>query len=322
MASVLFLLLIIIVAAALCAVSEAALLSLSSIKVRLMVEDNKPNSKDLFFLKENISQSIASIVILNNIITIVGSIFIGELVVIRFGNKWLGWTSAIVTMLIIVCGEIVPKTFGERYKETIGLIIAKPFRFIVWVLKPVVFLTTQLSKPFIEGKTAPRVTEKEIRAMLSLARKEGTVERDEEILCHRVFKLNDVRAVHIMRPIDSIFAFSADKSLENLKDEIINARYSRIAVYDKDPADIVGMVQHRVLLREIAKDNYKATVRDFMVPPIFVNWFIRADELLEKFQAYHQHLFVVQDSQGKDVGLVSMEDVLEELFGEIFDEKG
>jgi CBS domain containing-hemolysin-like protein len=81
------------------------------------------------------------------------------------------------------------------------------------------------------------------------------------------------------------------------------------------------VVQQRVLLREIAKDNEKAQVRDFMQAPIFVSWFMKADTLLEKFQVTNQHLFIVQDARGKDVGLVTMEDVLEELFGEIYDER-
>jgi putative hemolysin len=157
--------------------------------------------------------------------------------------------------------------------------------------------------------------------MLKLGHDAGTVEMDEAVLCTRVFKLNDVRAFQIMRPIEQIFAFPAGKMLGEIREDIIGAPYSRIAVFDRDPLDIVGKVQHRVLLREIAKDNYRAVVRDFMTKPIFVNWFTKADELLEKFQVYHQHLFIVQDTHGKDVGIVTMEDVLEELFGEIYDEK-
>ena len=182
-------------------------------------------------------------------------------------------------------------------------------------------LIIQMTKPFVQDSKLPRVTEDEIKMMLKLARAEGTVEMDEEVLCNRVFKLNDVRAAQIMKPMDQIYALPAHKTLADVKEDIINSRFSRIAVYDKDPLDIVGTVQHRILLREIAKDNYQAHVRDFMKEPIFVNWFTKADALLEKFQVYHQHLFIVQDSKGKDVGLVTMEDVLEELFGEIYDEK-
>ena len=168
---------------------------------------------------------------------------------------------------------------------------------------------------------APKVTEDEIKIMLKLGRDAGTVEVDEENLCGKVFKLNDVKASNIMRPIDQIYALKAEQNLLDLKDSILTSQYSRIAVYKGDLSKIVGIVQQRVLLREIAKDNYGAKVEDFMTRPIFVNENEKADDLLSKFQAYHQHLFIVQDKKGRNIGIVSMEDVLEELFGEIYDEK-
>ncbi len=301
--------------------AEAALLSLPLIRARILLDEKRHHAKDLMYLKEHISMTIASIVIVNNAINIIGSIFIGQQIALRFGNQWLGLASAGLTFTIIVLAEIIPKTIGERYKIVVSLHTAKWVRILVWTLKPVVLFMTYLTRPFVLGKGLPRVTEDEIKMMLKLGRDSGTVEMDEAVLCDRVFRLNDLRAFQLMKPIDQILALPADKTLGELREEIINSRFSRLAVYDKDPKDFVGMVQHRVLLREIAKDNYNAKLREFMTVPIFVNWFMKADELLEKFQAYHQHLFIVQDTNGKDVGLVTMEDVLEELFGEIYDEK-
>ncbi len=311
----------IILASGLCSMSEAAVLSLPLVRARILREEKRRNSKDLLYVKENITHTIASIVIVNNAINIVGSIFVGQQIATRFGNQWLGVASTVLTFSIIVISEIIPKTIGERHKIRLSLFFAKPLRGLLWLFRPLVTLIMRTTKPFVKGQQLPRVTEDEIKMMLKLARAEGTVEMDEEVLCNRVFKLNDIRAVQIMKPMDQIYALPADKTLADVKEDIINSRFSRIAVYDKDPLDIVGTVQHRILLREIAKDNYRAKVRDFMTEPIFVNWFTKADGLLEKFQAYHQHLFIVQDSKGKDVGLVTMEDVLEELFGEIYDEK-
>ncbi|MBI5149535.1 MAG: HlyC/CorC family transporter [Candidatus Omnitrophica bacterium] len=322
MISVLILFLSVVGASALCSMAEAAVLSLPLIRARILYEQNRRHAKDLLYLKENISHTLACIVILNNSINIAGSIFIGEEVAMRFGNQWLAIASTVMTFSIIVAGEIIPKTIGERHKIPLSLFFAKPLRLILWIMRPVIDLVLGLTKPFLAGQPLhPRATEEEIRIMLQMGRAEGTVETDEEVLCGRVFKLNDVRAAQIMRPIDQIYALPADKTLEELKEAIISSRFSRIAVYDKDPHDIVGTVQQRTLLAEIAKDNYRARVRDFMTKPVFVNWLIKADALLEKFQAYNQHLFIVQDSHGKDVGVVTMEDVLEELFGEIYDEK-
>ena len=102
-----------------------------------------------------------------------------------------------------------------------------------------------------------------------------------------------------MKPIENIYALSADENLIDAKDSILGSQYSRIAVYDKDISKIIGIAQQRILLREIAKDNYEAKVRDFMSRPIFVNENEKADDLLSKFQAYHQHLFIVQDKNKK-----------------------
>jgi len=311
----------VIVASGVCSMSEAAILSLPFVRSRILLEEKRKNSRDLFYIKENISLAIASIVIVNNAVNIVGSIFVGQLVVQKFGNQWLGITSTVLTFSIIIAAEIIPKTIGERFKVPISLFFAKPIRIIIWIFRPMVGLIIKLAKPFVSAQKLPKVTEEEIKMMLKLGRDSGTVEMDEEVLCNRVFKLNDLRAYQIMKPIDEIYSLSANKTLAEVRDAIINSRFSRIAVYDKDPLDVVGVVQHRILLREIAKDNYNAHVREFMVKPIFVNWFTKADTLLERFQAYRQHMFIVQDVNGKDVGIVTMEDVLEELFGEIYDEK-
>src|SRR5207237_350845 len=110
------------------------------------------------------------------------------------------------------------------------------------------------------------------------------------------------------------------KTLTEVKDKIIASPYNRIVVFDQNPSHIVGIVQHRMLLREMAKNN-NAKVSTIMLKPIFVNHNMKLDALMEKFQTFHQHLFIVRDNLGKNIGLVSMEDVLEELFGEIYDEK-
>ncbi len=321
MISLLILFVGIIVLSGVCSMAEAAILSLPVVRARILREEGRKHSKDLLYIKENITSVITAIVVLNNFINIVGSIFLGQQVASRFGQQWLGAASAVLTMTIIIASEIIPKTIGERHKVTLSLFLARPLRVMMWFFQPIVRALMGITRLFIKDTRLPKVTEDEIKMMLKLGRAEGTVELDEEVLCSRVFKLNDVRAVQIMKPIEQIYALPANKTLKEVKAAVINSRFSRIAVYDKDPLDIVGLVEQRILLREIAKDNYEARVRDFMTDPIFVNWFMKADALLEKFQAYHQHLFIVQDSNNKDVGLVTMEDVLEELFGEIYDEK-
>ena len=305
----------------LCSMVEAAILSLPLVKARILFDQKRKGSKDLLVIKENIHTAIATIVVLNNSVNIVGSIFVGREALQMFGYEWLAVSSAILTFLIIVISEVIPKTVGEYYKVRISLSSAKALRIIVWFFKPLVQTLVLTTRVFRKRSAEPRVTEEEIKVMLRLGRDAGTVEVDEEKLCNRVFKLNDLRAIHIMKPIGQIYALPADKRLIEVKDSILNSQYSRIAVYNKDVSNIVGICQQRVLLREIAKDNYEARLSDFMSRPIFVNENEKTDDLLTKFQAYHQHLFIVQDKSNNNIGIVSMEDVLEELFGEIYDEK-
>ncbi|MCX5680901.1 MAG: CNNM domain-containing protein, partial [Candidatus Omnitrophica bacterium] len=272
----------VLVAAALCSMAEAAILSLPFIRAKVLNEQGRRNAKDLFYLKENIETTLATIVIFNNGITIIGSIFVGERVVLLFGQQWLGPASAVITFLIIVFAEIIPKTIGERYKTTLSLFFAKPILWLVWLMQPVVGIVIGATKPFLKKQNLPKITEEEIKMMLKLGTDSGTVGSDEEILCNRVFRLNDIKAYQMMRPFSQIYALPAKVALSDLKDAIISTRFSRIAVYDNDPLNIVGIVQHRVLLREIAKDNYDAFVQDFMTEPIFISSFTKADTLLEK----------------------------------------
>jgi len=305
-----------------CSMVEAAILSLPLIRARILFEQERKGSKTLLFIKENIHLAVATIVILNNTINIVGAIFVGQMVIYLFGSRWLGVASAIITFAIIIISEVIPKTVGEHYKVAISLFSARPLHWLMWLLKPIVGILIITANPFRRKTNLPKVTEEEIKIMLRLGRVAGTVEVDEETLCNRVFKLNDLKASQMMKPLENIYALEANISLQDARDRIISSPYSRIIVYEMgDISKIVGICSPRVLLREIATDNYTSLVKDFMSRPIFVNEEERADSLLEKFQAYHQHLFIVQDSKKQNIGILTMEDVLEELFGEIYDEK-
>ncbi|MFH1995643.1 MAG: hemolysin family protein [Candidatus Omnitrophota bacterium] len=306
---------------AVCSMTEAAMLSLPLIKARVLVEGKRKGAEKVLYVKENIHHAVATIVILNNSINIIGSIFVGNRVAQMFGSQWLGITSAVLTFAIIVISEVIPKAIGEHHKVAVSLMSARPLIGLMLVSRPVVMVLSLLTRPFRSGSKFPKVTEDEIKIMLRLGRDAGTVETDEETLCNRVFKLNDLRASQMMKPIESIFALESASTLADVKSHIIDSPYSRIAVFEADRSNIIGVCQHRILLREIAKDNYSARVKEFMTRPIFVDESEKADGLLEKFQAYHQHLFVVRNKKKQNIGILTMEDVLEELFGEIYDEK-
>lgn len=321
MTTLIILIVSILIASGVCSMTEAAILSLPLMKARILYEQKRKGSKDLMVIKENIHKAVATIVVLNNSVNIIGSIFVGRMVSDIFGSQWLGMASAVFTFFLIIISEVIPKTVGEHYKVIVSLATAKTLRAFIIMLKPIVSIVT-FSSGYLRIKTTlPKVTEEEIKTMLKLGQKEGTVEMDEEMLCNRIFKLNDLLASQMMKPIENIYGLDANLQLIDAKDAIIDSPYSRIIIYDKESIKIVGVCQQRALLKELSKDNYNAKIKDFMIRPVFVDENERADSLLEKFQAYHQHLFIVKDKKGKYIGVLSMEDVLEELFGEIYDER-
>ncbi|MFH1338664.1 MAG: hemolysin family protein [Candidatus Omnitrophota bacterium] len=311
----------VLILSGICSMVEAAILSLPLVKARILFEQKRKSAVALLFIKENVHLTVATIVILNNTVNIVGAIFVGQRVIRLLGSQWLGIASALITLAIIIISEVIPKTIGEHYKVRISLRSAEPLQVLIWLFRPLVGILVLATNPFKSKFRLPKVTEEEIKIMLRLGRDAGTVETDEETLCNRVFKLNDLKASNMMKPIKNIYALEANKQLSEVKEEIINSPYSRIAVYENNITNIVGICSQRSLLREIAKDNYEAKVRDFISRPIFVEENETADKLLEKFQAYHQHLFIVQNNAKQNAGILTMEDVLEELFGEIYDEK-
>ena len=301
--------------------TEAAILSLPRMRARILYEKKRKGSHDVLYIKENIHSAVATIVILNNAINIIGAIFVGQIASKIFGNEFLGIFSAVLTFGIIVISEVIPKTIGEHYKVPVSLASAKLLRILMWLFQPFVNAIGMLMRPFSKRNKRPWVTEEEIKVLLRLGRDFGTVEVDEERLINRVFKLNDVKANQMMKNMDSIYALDGQRTLLEEKERIINSPYSRIVVYQKEPSHIVGICQQRLLLREIANDNYNVQIKNFITEPIFVSGNEKADVLLEKFQSYHQHLFIVREKKAKNIGIITMEDVLEELFGEIYDEK-
>ncbi|MCQ9206650.1 MAG: CNNM domain-containing protein [Omnitrophica bacterium] len=304
----------------LCSMTEAAILSLPFVRARIMCEKKQKGSQDLLFVKENIHSAIATIVILNNAINIIGAVFVGQAIAGMFGNEFLGLFSAVLTFAIIVVAEVIPKTIGEHHKAAVSLASAKILRILMWLMSPLVKSISLLMVPFRKKSKRPWVTEEEIKILLRLGRAAGTVELDEETLINRVFKLNDLNARQMMKPIGNIYALDGNRTLLEEKEAIASSIYSRIAIYLKDPSHIIGISQQRVLLREIANDNYVGRIKDFISKPVFVEEDEKADALLEKFMSYHQHLFIVRDKRHKNIGIITMEDVLEELFGEIYDE--
>lgn len=311
--------LLVLVSSAMCSGTEAALFSLPLVKAKQLAEADLRGAKALLEIRENMSRPIATIVVLNNIANIVGSILVGSIAARVLGSQWLGLFSAVLTFMVIIFAEIVPKNFGERYCEAWSLKIARPLTALVWVLSPATWVVSKLT-PNIEADEEPTTNEAEIRMLTRIARQEGAIEGDEGEMIQRVFAMNDQRAQDIMTPRVNITWLPYDALLTDVQNEVLNSQHSRMVVIGETIDAVRGIALRAELLKGLIEGRADARVGEFLRAPRFVSQDARADKLLDTFRSARDHLMVVADDYGGVAGVVSLEDVLEVLTGEIVDE--
>ena len=311
---------VVILGSAFCSGTETALLSISPIKVRQLAQSKKPAALALASIRLHVSRPIATIVILNNIFNIVGSIMIGSLTTKILGDAWLGVFSGILTFLIIVFGEIVPKTLSQRYAEPICLFVAIPIQFLTIAFSPIVWLVENVTAPLVRGQKMPTTNEAEIKFLTNIGFQEGTIEDDEAEMIQRVFQLNDLNASDLMSPRIIVTYLRGGKTLNECQSEIIKSQHTRILVINETIDDVTGLVLKDELLTAMIEADGDRPIHTLQRPVHFVPETNRADKLLKVFQENREHLAVVLDEYGGVAGVVTLEDVLEVLTGEIVDE--
>lgn len=311
---------VVIFGSALCSSTETALFSVSPIKVKQLAQSNNPSALALLAIRENMSRPIATIVILNNIFNIVGSILIGNTASQVLGASWLGLVSGILTFLIIIFGEILPKTIGDRYSEPISLMMALPVTGLAIVFTPIVWIIENVTLRFFKRKKRPTTNEAEIKLLANIGQQEGIIESGEAEMIQRVFRLNDVTASDLMTPRIILTYIRGDLTLEEAKKDIIASQHTRIIVVDRSIDQVIGFALKENLLTAIVEGNSHEKIANLARKVNFVPEAVRADKLMKDFIAAREHLAVVIDEYGGVAGVVTLEDVLEVITGEIVDE--
>ena len=311
--------LVVLVGSALCSGSEIALLSVPPMRARQLAEDGGRRARTLAAIREHVARPIAAIVVVNNVFNIVGSILVGVVATAEFGSGAVGVVSGVLTFLIILFGEIIPKTLAERYAEPISLAIALPIRGLTVVLTPLLKVFELLTAPLTRGDRGPSTNEAEIRLLARIGRSEGVLEEDEAEMLHRIFQLNDRLARDLMTPRTAVTWLDGERTLADARDAIIATEHSRIVVAAGDLDRVTGLALKHDLLAGLLTDPTR-TVGDHLREVEAVPWFARADDLLQRFRRDRQHLVLVIDEYGGTLGVVTLEDVLEVITGPILDE--
>lgn len=272
-------------------------------------------------LLKNPDNVISAIVIGNNIVNIFASILAGAVTTAYFGNIGIGIATVVMMFIILVFSEVTPKAFGIK-NETLALRVARPLSIITKVFHPLVVLLTSISNGLISlvgGKRKRKtvVTEDEIMAMMRLGEEEGTIEKDEREMVNEVFEFDETRAHEIYIPKEKVEFINEEESVADLIQKSIKTGYSRFPAYRKNLDDVVGMVHIKDSL--IIKDT-SLTVKNIVRPILKIDFRMKVDDVLREMKRNKTHLALLQDKKGKTLGLLSMEDLIEEIFGEIADE--
>lgn len=320
MLQLIFVVFIVIFGSAVCSGIETALFSVSTLRVRQLAQSNNPSYVALLAIRENMNRPIATIVILNNTFNIIGSILTGNLATQILGDKWLGVFSGVLTFLIIIFGEIVPKTIGERYAEQIAILAALPVTGLSILFTPLVWILENVTASFSKGKKRPTTNEAEIKLLARIGQQEGIIQSNEAEMIQRVFRLNDVTASDLMTPRIMLTYIRGNLTLAEAKTDIIASQHTRIIVVDESIDEVIGFALKHNLLTAMVEGKNDQQISTLTRKVNFVPETIRADKLLKNFIEVREHLAVVVDEYGNIAGVITLEDVLEVITGEIVDE--
>jgi CBS domain containing-hemolysin-like protein len=300
---------------------EAALLAIPPSRVLAARVAGKRRAAALEKLKQDIQKPLAVLVILANIVTIISASIFGAVVAQKYRHSTAAVLLIVFTLLIIIFAEVVPKIIGARRAESIALACTPFLRLTTRLFDPFIRITYYIGNVLSPEKSA-RVSEEEIEAMATLGARAGSIEPDEAAMIRQVFQLNDITAGDLMTPRRQVFYLAGERTLAESKPTIVAATHSRIPVTnDHSLESIIGVVHQRDLLIALENGQGNQTVRTFAKKPLLVPEGLPADELLRAFQKARTHLALVINDHGEAAGVVTLEDCLEELVGEIIDEK-
>lgn len=301
--------------------AETALFSLSKLRLSHMEEQRKQGVKTLIKIKENPRRLLITILLGNNLVNIAASAMATVIALELFQNNAIALTTGIMTLVLLVFGEITPKTFATTHSESLSLFVAKPMWLIMFISFPITWLFELLTKMLIRGsKDKPLITEAEIKSFVNVGAKVGQIKKEEREMIHQIFQFDDMYVDQIMTPKSDMAALADTKTIQDFIDLTVKTGYSRIPIFRKDLDHIIGFVHAKDALQFLIKNDPKQPILKIMRPIEFVPDTKKVDRLLKHFRVKHQHLAVIVDEHGMVRGLVTIEDVLEEIVGEIEDE--
>ncbi len=303
--------------------SETVFSSVSETKLKRCVEDRKAGAKKALYCVDHFDRTLTTLLVGNNIVNVaLSTLSVGFFASLAISGKYVELIStAVITVVLLLFGEITPKTLGKKYNDRLVLTLGPIIYVLTLVLYPIVIIFIGVQK-IVTGRKAEKsvVNESELETLLDTMAEEGEIETDERTLIKNVFDLNDRSVEDIMVPRIDMVAIDVGTNIEDVKKIFVEENFSRIPVYEEDKDHIVGILYERDFFQALVMGNDIKSVKDIMRPAKFVNKTMTVDALIKELQETKMHMAIVSGEYNDTLGLVTMEDALEEIVGEIYDE--
>ncbi|MFU0825801.1 HlyC/CorC family transporter [Clostridium sp.] len=305
--------------------SETALMSLSKIRIRHMVDEKVKGAQVVSKLVENPGKLLSAILIGNNVVNIGASALATSIAIKHFGEKGVGIATAMMTILVLIFGEITPKSIAARNSENISLKVAGLINIITIILNPITIIFNYLTNGIVKllgGKVEmgkPYITEEELKTIVDVSHEEGVLEVEEKQMIYNVFEFGDSQVKDVMVPRTDMIAIEVSSTYEEIIDVFKREQFSRLPVYKETTDNIIGILHVKSLaFFDISKEKFD--INKYMIEPYFTYEYKPTTELFDEMRKNRVAMTVVLDEYGGTAGIVTMEDLVEEIVGDIEDE--
>jgi len=304
--------------------AETAFISSNQIKLKTLAAKGSKNALLVLKIMEKPEKMLSAVLIGNNIVNLSASALATTVIIKLFGNAAIGVATGMLTFLILIFGEITPKSLASKKPESMSLVYAAPIYALMFILTPAI-VTINLASGFVlkllGAGNAPRqdiMTEEELRTIVDVSHEEGVIENEERKIINNVFDFAEVLAKDVMIQRIDMVLINIEAGYEEAIEIYRQERYTRLPVYEGNTDNIVGVINVKDLL--LHKSEKKFNIRDYMRKPFFTYEYKKIAELLLQMKKSYANIAVVLDEYGMTAGMITMEDILEEIVGEIRDE--
>ncbi len=317
-------LIILIILSAFFSASETALTTLNQIRLRALADEGNKKADRTLKILENRSRMLSTILILNNVVNLYASSLMTSLSMRLWGNKAIALATGVLTMLILIFGEIIPKTLASLYNEGFSFTFIGVIEFFMVILTPIVFVVDGISYLILKifgidkNKVQINMTENELRTIMDVSREEGVIENEEHEMINNVFDFGDSVAKDVMIPRVEMTCVNVDADYDELEEVFSDKKYTRMPVYEESTDNIIGIINMKDLF--FFKDRENFDIRSVMREANFTFEYKKTSELMIEMRQNSISMVCVLDEYGAAVGLITLEDLIEEIVGDIKDE--